>query len=259
MKKTCLLLLTLAALLTLTFSLPVQAEEEAAKYNFASAQGDKELKIPPGEEGQGYIYFYNVDGNRITHITLEVSQAPAGWQVTVEPPLSETRVLVSGMPVTVTENLYVEPSELLSEEPQSIPEDMVSIKVPGRGYALGKLVQVVVKVPESASLGSTGVITIAGEAAWLGQSGSAAVKQARDFEFNVTVASGSTEYTERILKPGEEIEEPVKTAPAEATPSSEGQSQGSSLMKWLPAIIAAILVIAGALVIPRLIARRRRN
>jgi hypothetical protein len=242
MKKACLFLL--AALLLLALPLPVHADEEAAKYNFASAQGSKELRIPPGQEGNGYIYFYNIDGNRITHVTLEVSQAPSGWEVAIEPPLAETQVLVSGIPVTVEENLYVEPSELLAEEPQDIPEGMVSIKVPGRGYALGKVAPVVVSVPDSTPLGTTGEITIAGEAAWLGQGGSAAIKQARDFDFSVTVVSGSTEYTEEIVGQGE--------APQDA----EGTSD-FSLKSWLPAIIAGIIVVLGAIIIPLLVRRRR--
>jgi hypothetical protein len=242
MKK--LYLFLLAVLLLLALPLPVQAEEEAAKYNFASAQGAKELNIPPGQEGAGYIYFYNIDGNRITHITLEVSQAPSGWEVTIEPPLAETQVLVSGMPVTVVENLYVEPSELLTEEPQDIPEGMVSIKVPGWGYALGKVAQVVVSVPESTPLGITGDVTIAGEAAWLGQGGSAAIKQARDFDFSVTVVSESTEYTEEIIGQGE-------------APQETNEATGFPLTNWLPAIIAGVVVILGAILIPLLVRRRR--
>jgi hypothetical protein len=256
MKKTCLFLL--AALLLLALPLPVYAEEEAAKYNFASAQGDKELKIPPGEEGRGYIYFYNIDGNRITHITLEVSQAPSGWEVAIEPPLSETQVLVSDMPVTVEENLYVEPSEPLAEEPQNIPEGMVSIKIPGRGYALGKVAQVVVSVPESTPLGTTGEITIAGEAAWLGQSGSAAVKQARDFDFSVIVVSESTEYTETIVGQGEAPQSTEENNGATGIlPPAAGKSSGFPLKSWLPAIIAGVIVILGAILVPLLVRRRR--
>jgi hypothetical protein len=253
MKKVYLLVVLAGLLLLAVLPLTVQAQEEA-RYNFASAQGDKELRIPPGQEGRGSIFFYNIDGNRITHITLQVSQAPAGWDISIEPPLGETQVSVSGMPVTVKENLYVEPSELLTEEPQSVPEGMVSIKVPGRGYGLGKQAQVVVKVPEGTPLGTTGKITIAGEAAWLGQSGSAAVKQARDFEFDVTVAAAATEYTEEIIKPGETIPKPPVLTPAEA-PVPEGESQAFSLTKWLPAIIAAVVVILG--VITTLLIRRR--
>ena len=268
MKKICLV--AVLVMLLLALPLPVQAQE-VPRYNFASAQGDKEISVTPGGEGRGSIYFYNIDGNRITHINLEVSQAPSGWEVTIEPPLSETQVLVSGLPVTVVENLYVEPSELLTEEPQNVPEGMVSIKVPGRGYALGKLAQMVVKVPESAPLGSTGEITVAAEASWLGQSGAAAVKQARDFDFSVTVVSGSTEYTEIIIGQGEapeaveETEATIEgetskttgeTVPAEK-PAPESESPGSSLMRWLPAIIAGVVVILGAIVIPLLIRRRR--
>ena len=248
MKKLCLILLV--ALLLLALPLPVFADEEAAKYNFASAQGNKDLKIPPGQEGVGSIYFYNIDGNRITHITLEVSQAPSGWEVTIEPPLSETQVLVSGMPVTVSENLYVEPSDLLVEEPQTIPEGMVSIKVPGRGYALGKEARVMVSVPESTPLGTTGEITIAGEAAWLGQSGAAAIKQARDFDFSVTVVSESTEYTETIVGQ-DEASSPPKP------PENKDESSGFSLTSWLPAIVAGVIVVLGAIFIPVLVRRRR--
>lgn len=248
MKKACLLIL-LAVLLLLVLPISAQADE-AAKYNFASAQGDKELRIPPGEEGTGYIYFYNIDGNRITHITLEVGQAPSGWEITIEPPIAETEVLVSGVPVAVEENLYVEPSELLTEEPQDIPEGMVSIKVPGRGYALGKEARIVISVPDSVSLGTTGEITITGEAAWLGQGGSAAIKQARDFDFSVTVVSESTEYTETIV--GQD-----GNADSEGTPAaSEEGTDGSLLKSWLPVIIAGAVVILGAIIIPLLVRRR---
>lgn len=259
MKKICLW--ALAAVLFLAMPLPVHADEPA-RYNFASAQGDTELKIPPGKEGRGNIYFYNVDGNRITHITLKVSQAPSGWEVSVEPPLTETQVLVSGMPTMVTENLYVEPSELLTAEPSTVPEGMVSIKVPGRGYALGKLAQVVIKVPASAPLGSTGAITVAAEAAWLGQAGSAAIKQARDFHFSVTVVSGATEYTEKIIKPGEAPPANEANATAGESPVSPGvlppspaSSPGFSLMGWPLAVIAGAFVVLIIIII--LLVRRR--
>ena len=244
MKKTCLF--ALAALLLLALPLPAYADEPA-KYNFASAQGDKELTVTPGGEVRGDLYFYNIDGNRITHLNLEVGQAPDNWEVAVEPPLSETQVLVSGLPVTVAENLYVEPWELLSEEPQTVPEGMVSIKVPGRGYTMGKLAQVVIRVPESVALGSTGEITIAAEASWLGQTGAAAVKQARDFEFTVTVVSESEEFTEVIVDED-----------GSGTVSTNGATQAATA-RWWPALIggAAAAVIAGVVVSRRRAAKKR--
>ena len=245
----------------LALPVPVHADEPA-RYNFASAQGDKELKIPPGQEGKGYIYFYNIDGNRITHITLEVGQAPSGWDVIITPPLSETQVIVSGLPVTVTENLFIEPSELLTGEPQNIPEGMVSIKVPGRGYALGKVAEIIFKVPESAPLGNTGAIVIAAEAAWLGQTGAAAVKQARDFDFSVTIVSESTEYTETVVGKVEKtdtaksgVTQPEKPEVVTPTPSPPGESGGFSAL--FIAIIAGVVVIMGAIIVFLLIRRRR--
>ncbi len=234
MKKYCLL--GLVALVVLALPLAAYAEEEAAKYNFASAQGAKELRVPPGETTEGTVYFYNIDGNRITHITLAVSQAPSGWGVTIEPPISETEVLVSGMPVMVEENLYIEPGELFTEEPEAVPDGMVSVKVPGRGYALGKAARVLITVPQSAALGTTGEIVVSAEASWLGQSGSAAVKQARDFDFTVTVVSASTEYTETIVG---------------ANGGAGDASSGG--VKWWPAIVG------GAILIPIIGWRRKRK
>jgi hypothetical protein len=257
MKKFCLLALVL--LLFLALPLPVLAQEEA-KYNFASAQGNKELEIPPGREGVGYLYFYNVDGNRITHITLEVSRAPAGWQVTIEPPLSETQVLVSGMPVTVEENLYVEPAELLAGEPSDVPEGMVSIKVPGRGYTLGKLARVLIGVPDAVPLGTVGELTVSAEAAWLGQSGSAAVKQARDFDFSVAVVSPSSEYSETIVGTGGNVPSTAENSRAGGdspvlSPPPEGSS-GLSLVGWPLAVIVGALAIIVVIFIVMLVRRR---
>ena len=251
--------LLIVVVFLLAVPLPVNADEEPAKYNFASAQGAKDLQIPAGEEGRGYIYFYNIDGNRITHITLEVSQAPAGWEVSIEPPTSETQVLVSGIQTTVTENLYVEPTELLPEEPQDVPEGMVSIKVPGRGYALGKAAQINITVPEETPLGSTGEITIAAEAAWLGQTGAAAIKQTRDFDFTVMVVSTETGYSETIIV---ETEEPGITDSPIATTTTlsdeDRNASGNTFMDWLPVLIAVLIVgIFGGILIFRRVARRR--
>jgi len=195
MKKYCLF--GLAALAVLSLPLVAYAGEGDAKYNFASVQGAKEVKIAPGEVTECLIYFYNIDGNRITHITLEISEIPLAWEVDIDPPLSDTEVLLSGMPVTIEENLSVEPTELMPESPETVPEGMALVKVPGRGYALGRAALISISAPESSSVGSTQEVIVSAEASWLGQSGTAVVKQARDFKFSVTVVS-SSEYNETI-------------------------------------------------------------
>jgi len=235
MKKIALMFLAIALLLALP-SL-VLAQEEA-KYNFASAQGGKQIQVVPGGEGWGVIYFYNIDGNRITHITLNVSQAPDNWKVEMQPPRHEIEVEIAGMKTTVTENLHVEPSELLAEEAEDVPEGMVCITVPGRGYTLAKPAYIVVRVLESEEIGTSGAILISAEAEWLGQGGAAAIKQARDFEFSVEVVCETSNSGETIVDGGD-------------------NNVSFFIMRWLPAIIAGVIVILGAVLIPRLVARRK--
>ena len=236
MKRVTLMFLAIGLFLALPSLVLAQ---EPAKYNFASAQGSKQIKVVPGGEGKGVIYFYNIDGNRITHITLNVSQAPGNWQVEIQPPLHEIEVEIGGKTVTVSENLHVEPSEVLATEPEDVPEGMVCITVPGRGYALAKPAYIVVRVPKSEEIGAEGDILISAEAEWLGQSGAAAIKQARDFEFSVEVVSEAGDSSETIVDRGD-------------------NNSSFPIMKWLPAIVAGVIVILGAILIPRLVARKRR-
>jgi len=211
--------------------------QEAAKYNFASAQGSKEIRVAPDGEGRGVLYFYNIDGNRITHITLDISEAPGNWEAEIEPPQHEIEVEIGGSTITVTENLHVEPSDLLSEELEDVPEGMLCISIPGRGYALAKAAYIVIRAPQSEEIGARADILVSAEAEWLGQSGAAAIKQARDFELSVEVVSGANDSTETI--------------------KDDGSNPGFSILRWLPVIIAGVVVILGAVLIPRLVARRK--
>ena len=228
------IILTAALLIALP---SVALAQEPAKYNFASAQGSKDLKIISGGEGVGIIYFYNIDGNRITHVTLEVSQAPGDWQVEIQPPLGEIQVEVGGTYVAVTENLHVEPSELLLEEPERAPPGKVIIVVPNRGYAFAREADIIIQVPESAEIGTRADITVSAVAEWLGQTGAAAIKQARDFSFSVEVVAEATGGEEKIIE--------------------ENGGFSSIIMKWLPTIIAIVIVVLAAVLIPLWVKKRR--
>lgn len=234
MKRIALMFLATGLLLTLPSLVLAQ---EAAKYNFASAQGSKEIKVEPGGEGRGVLYFYNIDGNRITHITLDISEAPGNWEAEIQPPQREIEVEIAGSTITVTENLHVEPSELLSEELEDVPEGMLCISIPGRGYALAKAAYIVIRVPQSEEIGARADILVSAEAEWLGQSGAAAIKQARDFELSVEVVLEASDSAETI--------------------KDDSANPGFSLMRWLPVIIAGVVIILGAALIPRLVARRK--
>ena len=188
-------------ILGLVLALPslAWAEDEPATYNFASAQEDSSLTITASDtETYSHIYFYNVDGNRITHITLEVAQAPEGWEVEIDPPLHDQQVSFGGDIITVTENLYAEPTELAFEEIEDVPEGMVCLTLPNRGptpeepgFCLAKKVTITISVPESVEVNTSIAVEILATAAWLGQTGAAAVFQTRAFEFTVTLASTS--------------------------------------------------------------------
>jgi hypothetical protein len=226
----------LLALITLLMVSSAALAQEPARYNFASAQGSHEIKVTPDGESPGSIYFYNIDGNQITHIVLEVSQAPANWQVAIQPPLGETQVDIGGQIVTVNENLYIEPSQVLSEKAEDTPSGIVCITIPQRGYALAKEAKIIVRVPGTEKIGTKGDIIISATAQWLGQSGAVAIQQNRDFNFSVEVIAKTTGIQEKIL-------------------GKTGTSGDTG--KWLPVIIGAAVVVLGAMLILLYIRRRR--
>ena len=229
-------------ILGLVLALPslAWAEDEPATYNFASAQEDSSLTITASDtETYSHIYFYNVDGNRITHITLEVAQAPEGWEVEIDPPLHDQQVSFGGDIITVTENLYAEPTELAFEEIEDVPEGMVCLTLPNRGptpeepgYCLAKKVTITITVPESVEVNTSNPVEILATAAWLGQTGAAAVAQTRDFDFTVRTVYEVTDET--IITGGE----------------------GFDVGRWLPVIIAVAIVIVAAILLPRFSRRR---
>ena len=185
----------------------VNAQEEEPKYNFGSAQGAKELTISPGSEATTKLYFYNIYGNRITHISLSVAEAPKNWDITIEPALHETTVSVSGVPKTIEENLFVEPpSDVAESIPANIPEGIEYISSPV-GFVGAKPVKIKIKVPSDEKLGIVTNIRIDATAAWLGQTGTAAITQGRSFEYKVTVLS--KEFTETILEKAPERKDEV--------------------------------------------------
>ncbi len=149
-----------------------QVSEEPARYNFASVQGASNLQVVPGGEVKATIRFYNVDGNRTTHITLEIAQIPDSWEVEI-----------------VTQNLHAEPTELSPEPIEDVPDGMVCLTVGNRGYTLAKEATITIRVPESAQADTTGQVKITAVASWLGQEGQASICQTRDFDYSVKTLS----------------------------------------------------------------------
>jgi len=131
------------------------------------------------------IYFYNVDGNRATHIKLEVSRSPANWEVEIQPSPQEIEIDTTNGSISLIENLCVEPSTLQPEKITGLTDGSECIAVSDRGYAVAKVVCVTIWLPESAKAGDTGEVVVTAEAMWLGQEGAASIRQTRDFVFSV--------------------------------------------------------------------------
>lgn len=240
----------LAALIFTLMALPSQVlAEEAAKYSFASAQGSSNLQVIPGEDTEGVVYFYNVDGNRITHVVIDVLEVPDGWTVEVAPPLAEQKYDVGGTEITVTENLYaIDPETdpkygVFAEEITDVPDGMICLTLPNKlgteenpdtpGYCLAKPVTITISVPDSVDIGTTGDVKILATGSWLGQTGAAAIAQTREFDYTVQTVLELTNET----------------------PITSGG--GFDIGKWLPWIIVGVVVIGAGFIILRLSARNK--
>ena len=186
--------------------------EEAPKYNFGSAQASEDLTVTPGEEVSTKLFFYNIFGNRITHISLTLENAPSNWDVSIDPEQHDTTVSISGVATTINENLYVKPSEAIEVAPKDVPEGFEYISSPV-GFIGAKPVIITIKVPEDEKLGTSATVTISATAEWLGKTGGIVFNQGRTFNYQVTVLS--EEFTEVILEKAPEKEEKIIEIPEE--------------------------------------------
>ncbi len=175
---------------------PIAIAEEAPKYNFATTQANPTITIQPGDTiSVPAIYFFNIYGNRITHVSLSLTSFPKGWDVKLEPELHQVQVNVSGTIVTATENLYVAPSQPVKEVPAAVPEDMTYLTLGGvDGNVPAKVAYLNITVPADTPLGGTYTISVNAVGSWFGQAGTLAFSQERSFDFKVqTITRNFTE------------------------------------------------------------------
>jgi len=254
----------------------VYAQDETPKYNFASMQADKAFTLAPGETGITKLYFFNIAGNRNTHIALSTNDLPENWEVSFEPELHDSEVLISGVPVTFTENTFVVPSDAVDEIPRDIPEGIEYIST-AVGYVGAKSVEISIKVPLDADLGTVESIRVDAAASWAGQTGAAAISQGRSFDYTVTVASKefteetfvqeivpvgepepeaedeATEVVEATQVDDEEQAEAVTLSTEEVTPIDESTSTGTSAT----VVILLVIVIALLAILVVLFVKKR--
>ncbi len=205
---------------------PIALADDAPKYNFATTQANPTISIQPGDTiSVPAIYFFNIYGNRITHVSLSLTSAPNGWNVKLEPEMHQIQVNISGTIVNASENLYVAPSQPVKEVPSPVPEGMAYLTLGGvDGNVPAKIAYLNITVPADTPLGGTYTISVKAVGSWFGQAGTLAFSQERSFDFKVQTVTHS--FTE------EEVQ---------STPEEKKDSNSNSLIY----IGIGVLALAG--------------
>ena len=191
---------------------PLVLAEEAPKYNFGTTAASGTILMEPGLTMKvPAINFFNLYGNRITHVTLTLIDYPKGWNVKIEPELHEVQVNISGTIVTSTENLYVSPLKAIAEIPVIPVEGTEYIHIGGiEGYVPAKTAYLNITVPPGTPLGGSHRISVKAVGSWFGQAANVALNQERSFDFDVKTVTHS--FSEEVVET-----QPEKTEKTEKT------------------------------------------
>jgi len=229
----------------------VFAQEAAPKLSFGTIQPDRGATVSPGATLKFDVYFF-IDqeyGTRAAHVTILPTVVPQDWTVSVDPPLNDVTLNISGVIVTGSENLNVDPRPVLTVIPTPSEAGIYYIASPsGKGYLQAKKATIQVEVPNNAEVGKTFDLSMTGTAKYYGSAGSVLFTQSRGFSYQITVVSptyteqvvtepvvNTTPAVEPVVEPVVEQESPAMTT---TTTSQSGFSTGQVL------IIAAVAVVA---------------
>lgn len=114
------------------------------------------LEAIPGETVTAVWNFYNIHGDRITHVALEPVNIPLGWEVSFEPGLRLVPYNVSGIIENINENVGLLPIDVVLQRPDIPSEGMDYIKHPNEeGYIPIRPVKIHIRVPENTEMGKT--------------------------------------------------------------------------------------------------------
>lgn len=219
----------------------VSAQEDEPVYNFGSMQSSKYIFVEPGEKTVTKLYFFNIHGNRVTHIKLFAQEVPDGWEVEFKPVRHIEMFNVSGVIVNSSENLFVSPTQPVPKRPESkedglkyIPMDNVDGLVPA------KVVEVTINAPGDAPLGKEYKIKVEALANWFGQTGMVSFSQSRNFEYIVKTASNV--YYEELAK--KEVEDDLEgDLPENMSMNSNPDYQSGQKITWNYIAICLLLMV----------------
>jgi hypothetical protein len=106
----------------------------------------------PGQEVMVTWNFYNLYGDRMTHIIISKISGP-DWEIRYDPVIHEENYNISGVIISKTENLAVENSSVTLKIPENSPEGISYVKHPNKeGYIQVNPVKIYIKIPEDAKL-----------------------------------------------------------------------------------------------------------
>ena len=175
--------------------------DETPAYSLGTMQPNNNYRASPGDDLVLKFYIFNAYGNRISHITLSVTNNPDNLEI-ILPPLQTRTWNISGILTPIEEHLYVEPMPIVETKPDNPAPGIEYLKSPNvSGFIPAKAVNFTVRIPADAELGSRHTFTITATAKWYGETGSAQVSQARPFAYNLIITSKN--YSESIYEPGE--------------------------------------------------------
>lgn len=260
MKEMKILTVGILIFLVLTLFLSLVFAEDIPQYNFGTMQAGKSFSVQPGQEITTKLYFYNIYGNRPTHIKLSVIEKPENWQVEIIPDVAKKEYDVSGQKVSVDENLVVYPSN--ATETAGTNTETIEYIQSSVGYIASNFVTIKIKVPENEKIGVSKNIKINGIASWLGQTGNIALNQERDFDYSVSTTTSSTSYYEKPY------EEPAATTTTNTTEigkkilslfSSESQIKPIYLVMTGMTLVLVVIFIILLVLIKRKIKKESRK
>ncbi len=187
----------------------ILASAAEPKYNFGSAQAGKIIVAEPGEGATGELYFYNVFGNKITFVQLNLGEAPEGWDIQLDPPIRDITYTVSGIEAVDRANVYVEPSNFV-ESPETLQvfrcgdSDCKYISSPAGGYMLAKVVYIRINAPKDAPLFQDFPLVVNAKAFWHTEPGTVATQQVRTFSY--TIHTTTKDMQESIVTPQQPLD-----------------------------------------------------
>jgi hypothetical protein len=182
------------------------AADNAPAYSLGTMQPKKVYYSNPGKDVNVTFYIFNAYGNRISHITLAVTDNPDNMQVTL-PPLQTNKYLISGIETDIQEHLFVCNMSIVETQPTVPLKDNFCYKEPTyylrstnvSGYIPAKAVTVGIKIPSDAKLGTQYTLTIMANANWYGELGTSQVSQSRPFQYTFVMVAEN--YSEELITP----------------------------------------------------------